>query len=39
LDMSRKSGFPRMAQLGGGLILAWTDPENGYSIKTMRFGR
>ncbi len=36
LDMSRKSGFPRMALLDDGLLLAWTDPENGYSVKTMR---
>lgn len=36
LDMSRKSGFPRMAQHGDGLILAWTDPKNGYSIRTIQ---
>ena len=36
IDMSRKSGFPRMALHGDGLVLAWTDPENGYSVKTLQ---
>ena len=35
-DMGRRSGFPRMARLGDELILAYTDPENGYSVKTTR---
>lgn len=39
LDMSRRSGFPRMALINKDLLLAWTDPENGYSVKTMRMKR
>lgn len=35
-DMSRRSGFPRMARLGDDLLLAYTDPENGYRVRTVR---
>ena len=32
----RASGFPRMASLGSSLIVAWTDPTDGYRVRTAR---
>jgi len=37
IDKGRRSGFPRMARLGDTLILAWTDPENGFRVRTVTF--
>ncbi len=30
----RSSGFPRMASTGSSLIVAWTDPTNGFRVRT-----
>jgi hypothetical protein len=35
MDVSRRSGFPRMAAVDGGLLMAWTDPAEGSSIQTI----
>ncbi len=35
MDVTRRSGFPRMAAVDEGILMAWTDPENGGSIKTI----
>lgn len=32
----RTSGFPRMASLGASLLVAWTDPTDGYRVRTAR---
>lgn len=35
MDVSRRSGFPRMAAVDEGILMAWTDPADGNSIKTI----
>lgn len=36
VDMSRRSGFPRIAMLDDALLLAYTDPDDGYRVRTVR---
>ncbi len=36
MDVSRRSGFPRMAAVDDGILMAWTDPERGNYIRTIR---
>lgn len=37
MDVTRRSGFPRMASVDEGILMAWTDPSAGNSIKTLMF--
>lgn len=36
IDGSRASGFPRLAGLGNGFLVAWTEPVSASGIKTVR---